>query len=69
MKLSHKKFLVVLIHKIIKKEILCQNAEISTNAMSKMKRNKQVSLAIILKICEMLNCKIEDVATIVSSEL
>lgn len=32
-----------------------------------MKRNKPVSLAIILKICEALNCNINDVVTIESS--
>ena len=33
----------------------------------KMKRNKSVSSAIILKICEALNCNINDVVTIESS--
>ena len=52
----------------MKKGTLCQEAEISTSTMSKMKRNEPVSLAIILKICEALNCNIVDVVTIESSE-
>lgn len=36
--------------------------------MSKMKRNEPVSLAIIVKICEVLDCNINDVVTIESSD-
>lgn len=52
----------------MKKGTLCCKAEISTSTMSKMKRNKPVSLAIILKICEVLDCNINDVVTIESSD-
>lgn len=68
MELSYNNLWKNLIDKRMKKATLCQKAEISTSTMSKMKRNEPVSLAIILKICEALNCNIEDVVTIVSSE-
>ena len=51
----------------MKKGTLCREAKVSTSTMSKMKRNEPVSLAIILKICEALNCNINDVVTIESS--
>lgn len=51
----------------MKKGTLCQTAKISISTMSKMKRNEPVSLAIILKICEALNCDIEDIVAVVSS--
>lgn len=52
----------------MKKGTLCQEAEISTSTISKMKRNELVSLAIILKICEALDCNIDDVVIIESSD-
>ena len=57
-----------LIDKRMKKGTLCQTAHISTSTMSKMKRNEPVSLAIVLKICEALDCNIEDVVTVVPKE-
>ena len=67
MELSYNNLWKTLIDKGMKKGTLCQTAKISTSAMSKMKRNAPISLAIILKICEALNCDIEDVVAVVSS--
>lgn len=67
MELSYNNLWKTLIDKKMKKGTLCQEAEISTSTMSKMKRNEPVSLTIILKICEALNCSINDVVTIESS--
>ena len=64
---SYSKLWKLLIDKKMKKGTLCREAKISTSTMSKMKRNEPVSLAIILKICEALNCNINDVVTIESS--
>ena len=68
MELSYNNLWKTLIDRKMKKGTLCQEAEISTSKMSKMKRNEPASLAIILKICEALNCNIDDVVTIESSE-
>ena len=67
MELSYNNLWKTLIDKKMKKGTLCQEAEISTSTLSKMKRNEPVSLTIILKICEALNCSINDVVTIESS--
>ena len=48
----------------MRKGELCQKTGISTSTLSKMNRNEPVSLSIILKICETLDCTIEDVVTI-----
>lgn len=68
MELSYNNLWKTLIDKKMKKGTLCCKAEISTSTMSKMKRNEPVSLAIILKICEALDCNINDVVTIESSD-
>ena len=58
MTLSYNNLWKTLIDKGMKKGTLCELAEISTSTLSKMKHNEPVSLGIILKICETLNCKI-----------
>lgn len=68
MELSYNNLWKILIDKKMKKGTLCQEAEISTSIISKMKRNEPVSLAIILKICEALDCNIDDVVIIESSD-
>mgnify|MGYP001716173610 CR=1 FL=1 len=68
MELSYNNLWKTLIDKKMKKGTLCQEAEISTSTISKMKRNELVSLAIILKICEALDCNIDDVVIIESSD-
>ena len=68
MELSYNNLWKILIDKKMKKGTLCSEAEISTSTMSKMKRNQPVSLAIIVKICEVLDCNINDVVTIESSD-
>ena len=68
MELSYNNLWKTLIDKKMKKGTLCQEAEISTSTISKMKRNKPVPLAIILKICEALDCNIDDVVIIESSD-
>lgn len=68
MELSYNNLWKTLIDKKMKKGTLCQEVEISTSTISKMKRNELVSLAIILKICEALDCNIDDVVIIESSD-
>ena len=53
-----------LIDKGVKKGELCKMTGISTSTLSKMNRNEPVSLSIVLRICEKLDCAIQDVVTI-----
>lgn len=64
MYLSYNNLWKMMIDKGMKKGELCQKAGISTSTLSKMNRNEPVSLSIILKICEILDCSINDVVTI-----
>lgn len=36
-------------------------AKISTNAMAKLGKNEDVRVQILIKICSVLNCKIDDI--------
>lgn len=40
---------------------LIREAKISTNAMAKLGRNEDVRVEILVKICKVLDCKIDDV--------
>ena len=64
MYLSYNNLWKTLIDKEMKKGELCQKKGISTSTLSKINRNEPVSLSIILKICETLDCTIENVVTI-----
>ena len=55
----------MLIDKKYKKTDLISMAKISSSALAKLGRDEYVSLVVIDKICTFLNCKIEDVVTIV----
>ena len=46
--------------KLMKKDVIAM-AGITTNAMAKMGRDENVSIEVIRKICNALNCKVEDV--------
>ena len=64
MAVSYKKLWKLLIDKEIKKSKLCEMAEITTNEMAKMGKNEMVKMETLVKICKVLDCKIEDIMEI-----
>ena len=54
----------LLIDKKLKKTDLISKAKISTSALSKLGKNQYVSLSVIDKVREFLECDIKDVVTI-----
>ena len=65
MKPSYNKLWKLLIDKGINKTQLCEVANISTNAMAKLGKNEPVHLEVIVRICEVLDCNIEDIVEVV----
>lgn len=61
MNVSYNKLWKLLIDKNINKTQLCEKASISTNAMAKLGKNGPVQLEILIKICDVLECKIDDI--------
>lgn len=55
--ISYKPFLKLLIDKEISKKKLIENTGISWATISKMNGNKYVSLEVIDRLCEYLNCQ------------
>ena len=61
MNASYKKLWKLLIDKEIKKKDLVAIAGISPATETKMGRNGHVSTEVLAKICEALNCNVEDI--------
>lgn len=62
----YKKLWKLLIDKDMKKEDLRIKAGITTTAMAKLGRNETVHMDILLKICNALDCGLEDILEIIS---
>lgn len=65
MTVSYKKLWKLLIDRDMKKKDLLAVAEISQSSLSKMRRNENVNMDILVKVCTALNCDIGDVMEIV----
>lgn len=61
MKISYDKLWKLLIDKKINKTQLIKMADISTNSMAKLGKNETVQVETLVKICNVLNCNIEDI--------
>lgn len=61
MKISYKKLWMQLIQKDIAKVMLRKELGFSTSTMSKLNKNEAVSLSVLLRICDYLDCDIGDI--------
>ena len=64
MAVSYKKLWKLLIDKDMKKKDLCAKAGISSSSVTKMGKNGHVTTEILVKICEALDCTIDDIIEI-----
>ena len=68
MTVSYKKLWKLLIDKNMSKADLRKAIEMSPNTMTKMRRNEEVSMSILLKIATYLDCDISDICEFVKEE-
>lgn len=68
MKVSYDKLWKILIDKKMKKYQLREQAHISSNSVAKLSKDDFVSMEILMKICETLECNIGDVCEFVKEE-
>ena len=66
MKESYKKLFKLLIDKEMKKTEFAKKIGIGQNTLAKLYKN--VSMEILIKICEGLDCKLEDIVEFVKDE-
>jgi len=65
MKISYKKLWVQLIEREISKTEFRRDNELSPGTMSKLNKNEEVALSVLLRICGYLGCDIGDVCEVV----
>lgn len=68
MRICYKKLWILLIEKDISPATLRKDLNIATGTMTKMRKNEEVALSVLLRICEYLNCNIGDVCDAVKTE-
>lgn len=68
MAISYNKLWKLLIDKKMTKTELRVAADISTTTLAKLGKDETVSMDVMLRICKVLNCGIEDVMQIVNEE-
>jgi DNA-binding Xre family transcriptional regulator len=68
MAISYNKLWKLLIDKKMTKTELRLAADISTTTLAKLGKDETVSMDVMLRICKVLNCGIEDVIEIVNKE-
>ena len=68
MAVSYKRLWELLIHKDLKKKDLVQLADISGYTINRLTKNENVNTETLVKICNALNCSIEDIMEITRNE-
>ena len=66
--ISYKPLFKMLIDREIKKKELAEMADISIATITKMGKNGNVNTDVLEKICKALNCKLNDIVTIVTGD-
>lgn len=64
MTISYNRLWKLMIDKKINKTQLCEKARITTNAMARLGRNETVQIETLAKICEVLECSVDDILEI-----
>ena len=67
MTVSYKKLWKLLIDRDMKNKDLLAAAGISQSSLSKMRRNENVNMDILVKVCTALNCDIGDIMEIIKN--
>ncbi len=65
MKISYNKLWKLLVDKKMSKADLRRATDIAPNTMTKLRRDEEVSMSVLRKICEELECNIGDVCDFV----
>lgn len=69
MPVSYKKLWKLLIDHNMNKSDLAKATKMSPNTIAKLGKNESVSLEILVRICQVLNCDIGDIVEIVKRDV
>ena len=68
MTLSYNKLWKLLIDKGMTKTEMRLKADISTTTLAKLGKNETVSMEVLLKICQVLECNVGDIMDVINEE-
>ena len=68
MAVCYNKLWKILIDRDMSKTELIKAAKISTKAMAKLGKNEDVRVEVLVKICGVLNCSIDDILDIIPEQ-
>ena len=68
MGISYKKLWILLVERDISQATFRKDLNIATGTMTKMRRNEEVALSVLLRICEYLDCNIGDICDAVKEQ-
>ena len=68
MRISYKKLWLLLVETEISAAALRKDLNIATGTMTKLRRNEEVALSVLLRICEYLDCNIGDICDAVKED-
>ncbi|MEG1565993.1 MAG: helix-turn-helix transcriptional regulator [Bacilli bacterium] len=68
MKISYKKLWILLIEKDISPASLRKDLNIATGTMTKLRKNEEVAISVLVRICEYLNCNIGDICDVIQED-
>lgn len=68
MRMSYKKLWIMLVEKEISQATLRKDLSIATGTMTKLRKNEEVVLSVLLRICEYLDCNIGDICDAVRTD-
>lgn len=68
MRMSYKKLWLMLVEKETSPATLRKDLNIATGTMTKLRRNEEVALSVLLRICEYLDCNIGDICDAIKEE-
>lgn len=68
MRISYKKLWIMLIEKDILPATLRKDLNIATGTMTKLRKNEEVAMSVLLRICDYLDCSIGDICDAVRAD-
>ncbi|WP_459638921.1 helix-turn-helix domain-containing protein [Faecalimonas canis] len=68
MRISYKKLWIMLVENDISQATFRKDLNIACGTMTKLRRNEEVALSILLRICEYFDCNIGDICDAVRVE-
>ena len=69
MKVSYNKLWKLLVDKKMSKADLRKTAEIAPNTLTKMRKDETISIDVLLRICDKLDCNIGDIIDVYREDL